>query len=72
MSGDVAVRKAKAMKTAPKPPMTNEHLVGLLIEEVKNNGAHINTQRRATITEMLSMRGVGYTVLDVAPYVIVK
>lgn len=40
-----------------KQPITNERLLEIRAEEIKNKGEHTYTDRRKTVDEMLRMRG---------------
>lgn len=48
------------MKKQKFVPITNERLLEILKEEKEKHGAHVWTDRRNTVEEMLRMRGVKF------------
>jgi hypothetical protein len=43
-----------------RQPLTNERLIEIRNEEIAKNGLHVWSDRRKTVEEMLTMRGVKF------------
>ena len=52
--------KAMTTKARSKKQFSNDELLQLLKNEKEKNGQHVYTDRRKTIEQMLSMRGVKF------------